>query len=282
MRACFLVLFALAACDEPSAANARRQIREVHVAEITHIVRDDVARHRRGTRELAKRLAPGFAIADAADRERQIRAALRVLQEAPRGIPELIASPMTFCAAIGPDGIVIARDVRDADEDRMKGQNFGERFESVRDALRDGNARYELGEFPAESGPPSYAMVFVAPARHRGEIVGAAVVGIPLRTMAARIGRQLKLDHPETGLEFWVYAYRGDMLFHTGTPTPLDPLVPNEAARNAGFERSPHGYTGEVLVGERPYGYVVLPTPIVGEDTGLVFFRADPPDVPGS
>lgn len=282
MRAWMLVLFSLVACEKPSAANARRQIREVHVAEITAIVRDDIARHRRGTRELAKRMAPGFALSDPADRERQIRTALRVLQEAPRGVPELIASPMTFCAAIGADGIVIARDVRDADEDRMKGQNFGERFESVRDALRDGNARYELGEFPAESGPPSYSMVFVAPARHRGAIVGAVIVGIPLRTMASRIGRQLKLDHPETGLEFWVYAYREDMLFHTGTPTPLDPLVPNQAARAEGLARSPNGYTGEVLIGERPYGYVVLPTPSIGEQTGFVFFRADPPDVPGS
>jgi hypothetical protein len=270
-----LVVSALSGCGE-DASHARRQIREVHVPEVKAILAEDRARHRRGVRTAAERLAPGFAIEAPADRESQLRTAMRYIQQPPRGVPELIASPMTFMAAVGIDGIVIARDVREAADDRMKGEDFAARYPVVRTALEAGQPGYALGEFPAESGPPSFSMLFVAPARRAGEVVGAVVIGIPLRSMAARLGRQLALDHPETDLQFWVYATVGDTMHYTGTPELLDPLVPEGAARRAGLERSPGGYTGEVELFDRPFGYGVLPTPSLGPDVGFVIFRSDP------
>jgi hypothetical protein len=61
-----------------------------------------------------------------------VKAALRILQQPKKGIDEFVASPMSFLAAIGVDGVVIARD---REVDRMRGQDFKTRFEVVRQAL---------------------------------------------------------------------------------------------------------------------------------------------------
>ena len=263
---------------EGDASNARKVLRETHVPRVKEIVAEDIARHREGIADAAQRLAPGFVVADPAERERQMRVALTYVQEPPRGIPEFIASPMSFLAAVATDGKVIARDVPD-EEDRMQGEDFGERYEPVRRALDEGVATYGLGEFPSqeEGGQSSWSMLFVHPARRGGEIVGAVVAGIPLWRMAQRLSRQLQAERvEEDGVILWVYAYKGDELHHFGTPPDLDTVVPDAATRRAGLERSAGGFTGEVQQFGRWYAWGVLPVPRIGEDVGLVLFRADP------
>lgn len=272
---CLLVVSA--GCSE-EAANARRVIREEHAPRVKEILAEDMARHREGVREAAERLAPGFVLEDPAQREHDMRIALRRVQEPPRGIPQFIASPMSFLAAVAKDGRVIARDVSEED-DRMRGQDFAERYDVVRRALEEGRAGYALGEFPSgeEGGKSSWSMLFVHPVRHGGEVVGAVVAGIPLWRMAQRLGRQLQVEHAgEDGTILWVYMYKGDELHHFGTPPDLDTVVPDAAARRRGLERSPGGFTGQVQQFGRWYGWGVLPTPRVAEDVGVIIFRSDP------
>ncbi len=280
----FLLLWGIWGCDG-DAREAQKKIHDEHMSYIAQTIRQDRADHRRGIREAAERLAPGFVaeVEDDETRERQMRYALRVLQEPGRNaISEFAVSPMSFLAAVDSDGEVICRD-GSADDDRMRGQNFAERFESVRVALEEGRPAYELAEFESaeEGGESSFSMLFVHPSKKDGEVVGAAVAGIPLWREAQRLTRQLTVDAGEqTDLIFWVYLYKGDQLFHFGTPEGVDEEmrsgVGTLASRQEGLSRSPGGYTGEVMVMGRWFAYGVLPIPSLGEDIGAVIWRSDP------
>lgn len=268
------ILFA--GCGESSGAVAQRRLLHDHLPRIREVIREDIAKHRRAIVEAGERLAPGFAVEEATLRERQMRAALRVLQEPPRGLGSFFSSPMTFLAAIDRGGVVIARDV---EPDPMKGQDFGRLFPVVEGALRDGRSGYELIEFAGADGREgSVSLMFAAPARAEGETVGAVALGIPLWSLSKRINQQLRVElHPEmqAGAVVWVYFYRGDRLFHRNTPPDLDKAVPDAAAREAGLAKSPGGYTGVLEVLGREYGYAVLPIPSVGEDVGIVAIRGE-------
>jgi len=245
---------------------------------VKEVIAEDMARHVEGVEDAARRLAPGFVVEDPTERERQMRVALKYVQEPPRGVPEFIASPMSFLAAVGKDGLVMARDVDDED-DHMQGQDYAARYALVRRALAEGVPGYELGEFPSEEegGKSSWSMLFVHPSVRDGEVVGAVVAGIPLWRMAQRLSRQLQAERvSEDGIILWVYMYKGDELHHFGTPPDLDTVVPDAATRQRGFERSPGGFTGEVQQFGRWYAWGALPTRRVGDDVGVIIFRADP------
>jgi hypothetical protein len=268
----------VAACSG-DAREERKTIHDVHFSAVAAVIHEDMSRHREGIREAAERLAPGFAVEDPAVRERQMRTALRYVQEPPRGVPEFIASPMSFLAAIGPDGVVIARDTMNPDDDQMKGQNFGERYALVRRGLEEGRGGRELVEFPAteEGGESSWSMLFVQPVRHRGRRVGVVAAGIPLWRWSQRLSRQLQVENADqAGIVLWVYMYRADRLFHFGTSELLDPLIPDVTVRREGLARSPGGFTGEFQMNTRWYAYGVLPVPSIGEDVGIIIVRSNP------
>jgi hypothetical protein len=273
------VMAALAACGESSGEIAQRRLERDHLPRIEAILEGDLTKHRQAIEEAAERLAPGFSAeeGDPAGRERSMRAALRALQRPPHGVSAFLASPMTFLAAIDASGVVIARD---AEPDRMKGEDFGRRYPVVAEALL-GRAGHALVEFPSTEpgGESSVSLLFAAPSKVEGEVVGAAALGIPLWSLGRRVHRQLEVElQPEfaEGAVVWVYFYRGDRLFHQGTPPDLDQAVPDAAARAAGLREHPGGYTGEVTVLGRSYGYAVRPTPSIGEGVGVVVIRGEP------
>lgn len=272
-----LLLLLCLACGPDGAPNARRVIRETHAGEVKALVTDDVKRHLVGVEKAAERIVRGFAVADPAERETQMRTALRLLTKPPRGIPELVASARSFTAAIEPSGVVLATDAP-KDRDRMTGVNLGEEFQVVKDALA-GKTAYAIEQFPAiEKGAQgSVSLLFAAPSRKDGQIIGAVLTGIPLWKLSQRLTKQLQLDHvSEKGAILWVYVYRGKELHHFGTPPDLDTVVPDAAARQAGLARSPGGFTGEVAQFGRWYASGVLPLRLLGPDTGVVIFRSDP------
>ena len=107
----------------------------------------------------------------------------------------------------------------------------------------------------------------------------AVAAAMPLWSIAQRITRQLRGNHAadiERGVAIWAYVYEGEHIHHRGTPPDLDLLVPNQEARNAAFAERPNGYTGMITLFGRNYGYGVVPMPSLGEDIGLVIFRAEP------
>ncbi|MBX3248211.1 MAG: hypothetical protein KF901_13615 [Myxococcales bacterium] len=269
-------------CGPDGAPASRAALLSEHVPRIKNILQQDRQRHHQGIVVAADLVARGFLVEDPETRERQMRTVLRRIQEpAARGnVPHFVASPMTFLAAVGTDGIVIARD---SDEDAMKGLDFGERYPVVRAALETGARGYALGEFASveEGEPSSWSMLFVAPARHEGRVVGAVVAGIPLWRSAQRISRQLRVDHApeiERGLTLWAYLYKGDRVFSSlDAPPELNEFLPDATARAAGLTRSPGGFTGEFQAYQRWYGFVVVPTPGVAEDVGMIVVRGEPP-----
>lgn len=277
------LLAGVVACGPDGAPESQRAILREHVPSLKRHLQQDRERHYAGIVEAARLVAPGFLVEDPGSRERQMRSALRRIQEpAARGtVPHFVASPMSFLAAVGSDGIVIARD---SDEDQMKGQDFAARYASVRAALDNGAHGYELAEFAAEEegAPPSYSMIFVAPSRRSGEIVGAVVAGIPLWREAERLSRQMRVDHApeiEQGLTLWAYIYKGDRVFYgPEAPPELNEALPDAATRTAGLQRSPGGFTGQFQAFRRWYGFAVVPTPGIAEDVGLIVLRAEAPN----
>lgn len=281
-----LVLGALTACGPSGAPETRRAIRSEDMPRVKELLAQDRLQHRAGIRNAAHLLRRGFAVEDPGTRERQMRTALRRIQQpSVRGtVAEFVSSPMSFLAAIDTDGVVIARD---AENDQMRGENFGERFEVVQAALRDGVNGRGLGEFPAidEEGNPaegesSWAMLFAAPVDHQGERVGAVLAGIPLWREAQRLSNQLRVDRAsriQEGLIVWVYMYKGEQIFYgPDQPPEVTEMVPDHATRTNGLARSPGGFTGDLQLHGRWYGYAVVPTPSIGEDVGVVVMRSDP------
>lgn len=276
-----LALLALAACNEDKGSNERRTIVAEDQEVVLRVFRDDLRRGVVGVRRAAAVMDRGFLVEDAAQREREMRTVMRAIQQpGPRAIEELMVSATSFLAAVDTGGEVIARDVR-RDDDRMRGFDMAEVSGLVRRALAEGESGYELIELPSslETDPPSVTVLFVAPARHEGRVVGAMVSGLPLWRLSQQLSNQLQLENaPERrrGAQIWALVYRGDVLhWHHGFPEGLRELAPDAAARARGLASSPGGYTGEVYQYGRWYGYGVLPLPRLGEDVGVILFRSD-------
>ncbi len=266
----------LVACDE-GAQHCQQEIIREHAPRVREIVREDIERGVRGVEQAATKLARGFVLEDHEQREREMRTALHLLRQPPRGVEELMISPISFLAAVDASGVVIARD---AEPDPMAGFDASEAFEIVRRALESGESGYALVEFPnpLPDQPSSHTVLYVAPSRRDGRIVGAVLAGTPLWRTAQRVGRQLQAEHSDElreGAILWVYLYRGDELHHHGTPPDLGNVVPDDAARTAGLARSPGGFTGELAQFGRWYGYGVFPLPRIAPEVGAIVFCSD-------
>ncbi|MCB9591349.1 MAG: hypothetical protein H6719_01345 [Sandaracinaceae bacterium] len=273
-----LSLLLVAGCDGERGQNERRDIHDSDMPETLRIVRTDLDNGMSGVTQAAERMRRGFLVEDPEQREREMRQVMVRLQQPPRSINELMVLPITFLAAVGTDGVVIARD---AEEDRMRGFDLAAVVPVVQRAL-DGTAGYELSEIPSieEGGPPSVSVVFAAPARHEGRVVGAMVAGLPLWRVGQQLTRQLQLQNADAltrGELIWVLLLKGDeQHYHAGFPPDLRQLVPDAARRRQGLGESPGGFTGEFQQFGRWYGYGVLPIPSFGEDVQVVLFRSDP------
>lgn len=266
-----LCALALAGCENtPAIERTEAQLRGVDLPRVQELVQQDLQNHQAGVVKAAAKIAPGFAVADPEKREEQIRAALRILQQPKKGIDEFVASPMSFLAAVGTDGIVIARD---REEDRMTGQDFKTRFEVVRQALT-GTAATGLGEFFAQDpeAPSSWSLLFAAPSMKDGKVVGAVLAGIPLSRLAQRLSRQFRVEAAE-GDPVWVYLYKGSRLFHWDTPPEVDALVRDSAARAAALKKAPAGYTEKVHLQGELQVYGVFPIELLARDIGTIIVR---------
>jgi len=267
----FMALALLLGCEDSAAVDrTRSQIRDIDLPRVQALVQQDLENHQAGVAKAAEKLAPGFAVADPEKRETQVRSALRILQQPKRGIDEFVASPMSFLAAVGLDGVVIARD---REPDRMKGQDFKSRFEVVAQAL-EGTAATGLGEFYAEdpNAPSSWSILFAAPSLRDGQVVGAVLAGIPLSRLAQRLSRQFRVEQKK-GAPVWVYLYKGIRLFHWDTPPEVDVLIRDPVARSKGLAASPAGYTEKVRLQGELQVYGVFPLALLGPDLGTIIFR---------
>lgn len=266
-----LAVALLAGCEDRAAVErTRHQLRDVDLSRVQVLIQQDLDNHQAGVVKAAQKLTPGFALTDPVARETQVRSALRILQQPKKGIDEFVASPMSFLAAIGVDGVVIARD---REPDRMKGQEFKARFDVVRQAL-GGTAAAGLGEFYAKdpNAPSSWSLLFAAPSLHGDQVVGAVLAGIPLSRLAQRLSRQFRVEQKE-GAAVWVYLYKGKRLLHWDTPPEVDALVRDPVARAEALAASPAGYTEKVRLQGEVQVYGVFPLELLGPDVGTIVFR---------
>jgi len=269
--AILLCALTLVACENTAAVErTEAQLREVDFPRVQTLVQEDLAHHQAGVVKAAAKIAPGFAVSDPEKRESQIRAALRILQQPKKGIDEFVASPMSFLAAVGPDGIVIARD---REQDRMAGQDFKSRFAVVGEAL-GGTAATGLGEFFAQDpeAPSSWSILFAAPSMKDGKVVGAVLAGIPLSRLAQRLSRQFRVE-AAAGDPVWVYLYKGNRLFHWDTPPEVDALIRDPGARAAGLAASPAGFTDKARLQGELQVYGVFPIALLAPDIGTIIVR---------
>jgi hypothetical protein len=275
---CLIAVLVLAGCQQQRAAEARKKIRLEHAPRVAALVREDLQRHAQGLAHAADRIAAGFVKVTGEQQEREIRQVLKLVRSPKKGVRELVISPLSFIAAVGKDGVVIARDT---EPDKMKGMNLGKLFPSVAQALA-GTPATEINQFESSipGGDPSVTIVMTAPAHYQGQVVGALVLGIPLWRLQQRLSKQLQMEDAgkskKQGTVLWAYIYRGAELHHHGTPRDLDLIVPDDKARRAGLAKSPGGFTGEVEQYSYWYGYGVRPLPLLGKDVGMVVFRMDP------
>ena len=266
-----VIIAALPGCEDRAAiARTETTLREVDLPHIVELVQQDLDNHRAGVLKAADKLAPGFALADPEAREVQVRAALRILQMPKRGIDEFVASPMSFLAAIGTDGIVVARD---REPDTMAGKDFKSRFSIVGEAL-GGSAATGLGEFFAEdpTAPSSWSILFSAPSTKDNTVVGCVLAGIPLSRLAQRLSRQFRVEQ-QGGDPVWVYLYKGERLFHWDTPPEVDALVRDPSARGRELAASPSGYTATTRLTGALQVYGVFPLEILAPDIGAIIVR---------
>jgi hypothetical protein len=270
-----LVLIA-SACGADGAPNARAHIHNEHSPRVQALVLETLQRHTAGLAHGADRIAAGFVRVEGDQQETDMRQVLKLIRSPKKGIPELVISPMSFLAVVGPDGKAIARD-GEAESDKMKGMDLGKLFPSVKNAL-NGTAGMEVGEFASteKGGEPSVSIVMAAPAHYQGKVVGALVLGIPLWRLQQQLSKQLQMELAgKDRVVVWVYVYKGDKLHMHGTPPDLDKLVPDGNARKAGLAKSPGGFTGEVAQYGFWYGYGVRPLRVLGPDIGVVIFRME-------
>lgn len=267
----------LGGCEGERGAAARKKIRLEHGPRVAQIVIDDLQRHAVGLRHAAQRIAPGFVKVQGEQREREMRQVFKLMRSPKKGVPQLVISPLSFIAAVGTDGIAIARDT---EPDAMKGMDLAKAFSVVKAAL-SGEEGYQLGQFESleKNGKPSVTIVMAAPARYRDQVVGAMVLGIPLWRLQQRLTKQLQMESAGGShrVVIWVYVYRGAELFHHGTPRDLDNVVPGAAVRTAGLRASPGGFTGEIQQFGYWYGWGVRPLRVLGDDLGIVIFRMEAP-----
>jgi hypothetical protein len=270
---CVLSVMA-SACGADGAPEARRLIRSDQAPRVAAVVIDLLSRHRSGLHQAADRIAAGFVRVTGAQQETEMRQVLKLIRSPKRGVPELVISPMSFLAVVGKDGLCIARD---SEPDGMKGMDLGKQFPVVAEALQ-GKEGLSIGEFASteKGGKPSVTFIMAAPAHYHGEVVGALVLGIPLWRLQQVLTKQLQMELAgKERVVVWVYVYRGNELYHHGTPPDLDKLVPDGAARKAGLAKSPGGFTGDVAQYGFWYGYGVRPLRALGPDLGVVIFRME-------
>ena len=129
-----LSIAVLGGCESRAAVErTQTRLREADLPRVQALIEQDLQSHQAGVVKAARKLAPGFVVSDPSARESQVRAALKILQQPKKGIDEFVASPMSFLAAIGRDGVVIARD---REPDRMAGEDYRSRFEVVQPGPR--------------------------------------------------------------------------------------------------------------------------------------------------
>ena len=267
-----LAVAALSGCEDSAAVErTQTQLRDVDYPRVRALVEQDLENHQAGIVKAAAKLAPGFAVSDPAVREKQVRAALRIVQQPKKGIDEFVASPMSFLAAVGTDGVVVARD---RESDRMKGQDFKTRFEVVRQAL-GGTAATGLGEFYAEDpeAPSSWSILFAAPCLRDGQVVGAVLAGHPALAPGAATEPSVPSRTNRRARRPGCTSTKADRLFHWDTPPEVDALVGDPVARAKALAASPAGYTEtERLQGELQV-YGAFPLALLGPDLGTIIFR---------
>ncbi|QQR88879.1 MAG: hypothetical protein IPJ88_11670 [Myxococcales bacterium] len=266
-------LFLLSACEKKDSKPEQRLILSKHRPEAQAWIKRIIERHEKGTKLAAEHLAPGFTVQDD-ERAEQMRVALRLMSQPPKGISELIASPKSFVAAVDLEGKVIARDVKKQD-DKMQGLSFSD-YAPIKSALA-GKADHGLVKFKDDKGgPAAVSLLFAHPASSDDGVVGVVAVGIPLWRLAQAVSQQLRIEYAsEANLILWAYLFYDGQFHHFSTPPEVDDALPSVAQMSARLRKSPNGFSDEMQVMGRAFGLGVFEAPRIADKVYVVIVRSD-------
>jgi hypothetical protein len=187
---------------------------------------------------------------------------------------DLLTSGLLFVAVLDGQGKFI---VRDEGPEKMYRQDLRPRFAAVREALA-GRAACSTGLLPGDS----YAVALVAvPIQKDGRTLGAFIGAASYPSLARRAERLRA--HQSQGVDggmAYAPTVRVSLFWkdqvHSGSIQPeLDPTRPRAATRRAELARA-RVFTRFLNVQSREFGLAVRRVPSLGEDAGVIVWRAEP------
>lgn len=191
--------------------------------------------------------------------------------------------PTGFIAAVGPDGLAIARNI-DETRDLMRGMPMRTLFPSVASAL-GGNSRLGVGELPASPDMPSRVeLVAAVPVRDvHGAILGALAAGISYGQLARAIDTAVRV-HAGQEPVLWVGLQHGGRVLPSGrdrdvparwlVPASLIGRIPADAAQRINDGTTAPFVWTFIEESERGWAGAIASVPPL-EGTRVLIFRSE-------
>jgi hypothetical protein len=272
------LLALLAACSSEAeekqlAARAAQESVKVEreLGEFVALTRSGLARH-------APALAPSLEQPVGDPRRRMAFPLIKKLRTATASRGEndfdLLTAGLLFTAVLDEEGKFV---VRDEGPEKMYREDLRGRFSAVGEALA-GRAACSSGLVPGND----YAVALVAvPIQKDGRTLGA-FIGVASFPSLARRAERLRSQSAQ-GVDGGVAAaptVRVAMFWrnkvHPGSIQPeLDPTLPRLAVRRSKLAKAPF-FSQFVNVQQRGFGMTVRRVPALGEDAGVIVWRAEP------
>lgn len=273
-------LLLLFACSS-EAENRRLESRaEKEGVRVERELEEFVALTTKGLNKYASKLAPSLEEPEGDPRRRMAFPIIRKLRSATAARGEndfdLLTAGLLFVAVLDGEGKFV---VRDEGPEKMYREDLRPRFSAVRDALA-GRTACSSGLVPGND----YAVALVAvPIQKEGRTLGA-FIGVASFPSLARRAERLRSQQAQ-GIDGGIAAaptVRVSMFWknkvHPGSIQPeLDPTVPRMAVRRSRLAKA-RVFTDFVSVQARGFGMTVRRTPALGDDVGVIVWRAEPFD----
>lgn len=259
----------------------KRQIRHKHMPRLLELVRLDQENNMKGLRKAAAMLAPTLIklrvkeIQDPTEETTRLEGQLKKLK-GPKGIDELLFSPVTYLGVTDERGIWRARSV---DSEQIMGRDLSS-MPLIQAALI-GQSGHGIGMFPSDPKTDEKAFkpwVFAVPIwDHASHVQGVLFAVLPLWRLAEQLTSQTISDNKDNSKTiFWVYLYDQTELFPAPkAPPELTQGVPGYSERQVEYQKSPGGYVQELIMLGNTNRYGTVPLPRIGPGVGVMLFRTE-------
>lgn len=274
------VTVGLVGCKDTKREAAQRSL--THMTEAVRDARAGVDQLTRSFVPVLDGLAPSLTRSMTAQDIPGIRYALIGMNTQHTAAGSLSFFPTGFIAAVGPDGVALARNV-DESGDLMRGMPLASLFPSIRGAL-GGTSGLSVGELPASGDSPSRVyLVASVPVRDAANVViGALAAGISYGQLARSVDTAVRMHTGQTPV-VWVGLLRNGRVLPSGhdrdvperwlVPASLISQIPANSATRLATPNAEFSWTF-VEGGERGWAGALGVLPQL-EGTNVLIFRSE-------